>query len=55
MFSKTNEKYTDPLCPPNLFKILRDVVSQIYVNLSDDPADILEPSWDQHTLSKFLS
>lgn len=47
--------FTDPLWPGSLYKILLEVVSQIYTNLSDEPAATLLPSGDQEQRSKFFN
>jgi hypothetical protein len=43
------------LWPGSLYKIMREVVSQIYTNLSADPADTLDPSGDHEHRSRFFS
>jgi len=41
------------LWPGNLYNILRVLASQIYTNLSAEPADTFEPSGDQAHRNKF--
>ena len=44
---------TEPKCPGNLYMIFRELVSQMYTNLSADPADTISPSGDQAQCKRF--
>lgn len=54
-FGWKSTSLTLPLWPGSLYKILRDVVSQMYMNRSAEPALTLLPSADQEQRSRFFS